>query len=262
MMKRRYGWRPDVPDQRDYAFRIAPPRKYPQTVATAAVYQKFDQENLGSCTGNAGSTAHMIAQHVANPMVPSRMMAYYNARALEGTTRQDAGATIRDVVKAMVKRGVCSEWMWPYKIQKFATRPPAAAYTEALLHQITSYARVPRAIGQFQSALASAYSIVIGFSVYESFESRQVSRDGLMPMPGPSETLLGGHAVTIIGYTGKRVALPSGQVWPAHTFLVQNSWGTAWGFRGKYAGCFAMPYDVIESPDLSDDFWTMRQVEV
>jgi len=58
------------------------------------------------------------------------------------------------------------------------------------------------------------------FRVYESFQSREVARTGEVPMPGPDEEALGGHAVLAVGYddaTGR--------------FLVRNSWGPGLGKR-------------------------------
>jgi C1A family cysteine protease len=68
---------------------------------------------------------------------------------------------------------------------------------------------------------------VFGLTVYESFESPQVAKTGVVPMPAPSEQTLGGHAVMAMGYDdGKQV------------FIVRNSWRPGWGLKGY----FLMPY--------------------
>ena len=55
-------------------------------------------------------------------------------------------------------------------------------------------------------------------------------------------SLLGGHAVAVVGYDDA-----------AQVFIVRNSWGTGWGM----AGYFTMPYAYFET--LASDFWTIRQ---
>jgi C1A family cysteine protease len=82
--------------------------------------------------------------------------------------------------------------------------------------------------------------------VYESFESAEVAKTGVVPMPGPDERLLGGHAVLAIGYVAS-----------TRMFIVRNSWGTKWGDGGY----FTMPYAYLEDRNLSDDFWTIRRGE-
>ena len=95
--------------------------------------------------------------------------------------------------------------------------------------------------------LAEGFPFVFGFTVYESFESQQVSKTGKVYMPKKNEKVLGGHAVLAVGYNDKD-----------KRFTVRNSWGTGWGMKGY----FTMPYDYLASRYLSDDFWTIRSAEM
>lgn len=83
--------------------------------------------------------------------------------------------------------------------------------------------------------------MVGGFSVYDSFETLAVENTGLVPYPASNESLLGGHAVMIVGYDDS-----------TQRFTCQNSWGKKWGDRGF----FYMPYAYLSNPNLADDFWT------
>jgi C1A family cysteine protease len=208
----RYGWIPDLPDDRDYRY-TAPRLKLPQKVdlrkQCPAVY---DQGDLGSCTANAIGAAHQfgqIKQKVKRDFVPSRLFIYYNERVILGTVNEDSGAMIRDGIKSVVKQGVCPERDWPYVIKKFTKKPPPSCYNKALLHQVVSYQRISHSLKQMQGCLASGYPFVFGFSVYESFETDEVAHTGLVPMPKKEESMIGGHAVLAVGYdNGKGVHCP------------------------------------------------------
>lgn len=245
-----YGWRPDVPDHRDYAFK-APVTKLPQSVDLrkwAGPFPKvMDQGPLGSCTANAIATAHQWAQirQTGKGFRPSRLFIYYNEREIEGSVNEDSGAYIRDGLKSVAKQGVCAETKWPYIIQKFARKPSYANYQDALLHQGLVYRRVSPVLFEMKSCLAQGYPFVFGFSVYESFESEEVAIKGIVPMPSKYESFLGGHAVLAIGYNSTH-------------FLVRNSWGLDWGLGGY----FKMPYAYLTDSNLSDDFWMIEKVEV
>ena len=68
---------------------------------------------------------------------------------------------------------------------------------------------------------------MFGFDVYDSFESDTVAATGIVPMPGPDESCLGGHCVYCVGYDDGNLS-----------FLCVNSWGNGWGQKGL----FQMPY--------------------
>lgn len=250
---RRYGWLPDLPDQRDYTY--AAPRRVlsklpPKADLRPACPAIYDQGALGSCTANAIGAAHQveqIRQDAAKAFVPSRLFIYYNERVIEHTVDTDSGAMLRDGIKTVVKQGVCPEELWPYLPAVFTKRPPAPCYREALKHQVVSYQRVSQNLEQMKGCLADGYPFVFGFSVYESFETPTVARTGRVPMPARKERVLGGHAVLAVGYDDA-----------TQRFIVRNSWGAKWGKQG----CCFMPYAYLTATGLSADFWTIRMVEV
>lgn len=247
-----YGWTPDLPDQRDlsYAAPRAILRKLPTKVdLTKKCPPVYDQGQLGSCTANAIGAAvefELLKTNRANDFMPSRLFIYYNERVIEHTVNSDAGAQIRDGIKTVNKQGVCSEDIWSYIPAKFATRPLAACYKSALDHQVLSYHRITRTLGQMKSCLADGYPFVFGFTVYESFESDTVAKTGKLNMPAKHEKQVGGHAILAVGYDDA-----------SKRFIIRNSWGKNWG----KSGYFTMPYDYALDGNLSDDFWTIRIVE-
>ena len=254
---KRYGWIPDLPDARDHLF-AAPPEVLSTLPAAVDLAPKcppvYDQGELGSCTGNAIAAAIQYDrirqdQPLGRELVPSRLFIYYNERVIEGTVGTDSGAQIRDGVKSVAKLGACFETgahPWPYRIAEFAEEPPAGCYAAAAKHQIVQYSSVVPILSQLKGCLAAGFPFVFGFTVYESFESPEVAKTGLVPMPSASEHVLGGHAVLGVGYDDK-----------TQTFTVRNSWSEKWGQKGYCK----MPYAYLTNNHLARDFWTLRMVE-
>lgn len=127
-------------------------------------------------------------------------------------------------------------------ISNFTKKPSDASYNEAKSHLSKTYERLTT-IDQFKNCLASGYPFVYGFTVYESFESDQVAKTGIVAMPKKSEQVLGGHAVLAVGYDDA-----------TKRFTTQNSWGPSWGQKGF----FTIPYDYLANRNLSDDFWVIK----
>lgn len=247
----RYGWKPDLPDRRDFQYAAPAPvlsALPPKIDLTSQCPPVYDQGQLGSCTANSIGAAfefELLKQNLQDFM-PSRLFIYYNERAIENTINTDSGAQIRDGIKSVATQGVCAETSWPYVISEFAIKPYESCYTEALNNTVTSYHRVDRDVNQMRGCLADGYPFVIGFTVYSSFESQEVAQSGVLNLPAADETVLGGHAVLVVGYDDS-----------SSCFTVRNSWGPDWG----QAGYFTMPYEYLLDPNLSDDFWTIRMVQ-
>jgi C1A family cysteine protease len=244
-----YGWIPDVPDQRDHVFAAAPVAALPPSVdLRRGCPPVYDQGQLGSCTANAIAAAiqfEQIRQKKPKPFAPSRLFIYYNERVMEHTVGQDAGAQIRDGIKSVNHIGACPETDWPYVIASFTRKPPTRAFKDAPLGKAVSYQRVVQTLDQMKGCLAAGFPIILGISVYESFESPQVAKSGVVPMPAHSEKLLGGHAILSVGYDDAK-----------QRFIMRNSWGTSWGIQGY----FTIPYPYLTDSNLCDDLWTIRMV--
>ncbi|MFL5959994.1 MAG: C1 family peptidase [Gaiellaceae bacterium] len=249
--QKRYGWRKDHPDMRDFLMAVEPLKTLPREVSLREQMPSvYDQGQLGSCTANSiGAILEFneLKQGEKDAATPSRLFIYYNERLMEGTAGQDSGAEIRDGIKSVAQLGAPPEADWPYDIDKFATKPPDNAYADGLKHQAIRYARVAQTEMGIQNVLASGYPISFGFTVYESFE-KDVAADGIVPMPQPSETVLGGHAVVAVGYK------PIGR---QLYFECRNSWGEDWADHGY----FWMPSGYLTSSNLASDFWVVEQVE-
>ncbi len=245
----KYNWTRDTEDKRDYKFAARPLAALPTKVDLRANCSPIEnQGNLGSCTGNAiAATIEYLYKKAKKPVDVSRLFIYYEERVLGGNVNQDSGAYIRDGIKVVNKKGAPLENLWPYNERKFAYKPTQASYVDALRRKAVGYQRCLD-FNAVKNALAIGYPVVIGFNVYESFESQIVANTGQMPFPNVNtEECLGGHAVTLVGYDDTK-----------QKFIARNSWGAGWGDKGY----FYMPYQIIKNPSMSSDFWIITSVTI
>jgi C1A family cysteine protease len=254
------GWKPDLPDQRDILYSISPKaaKALPASVDLRAQCPPiYDQGRLGSCTANAIAGAiefEQMKQQIAE-FTPSRLFIYYNEHVIEHSVLFDSGAQIRDGIKSVAAQGVCPETMWTYDDTppandgdpcascKYARKPDSGCYTEAKKHKVKSYHRLPQTEQAMKDCLASGYPFIFGFTCYNNLPFQ--SNDGVIPLPEPTNKVIGGIANMAVGYDdGKRL------------FTIRNSWGKTWGVQGYGF----MSYDYLSNSNLSDDFWTVRLV--
>ena len=250
--KKTYGYRPDLPDQRDYQFaqlgkKIALPASVNLRLHCSAVK---DQGQLGSCVSNALASALEYIENkdgIRPCTYMSRLFIYFNARPLENTVGSDSGCSIRDGIKTLTApqngNGCCPESEWPYIISKYTVKPTSKCYTDALKHTITSYYRL-NTLNDMQTCLSLGFPFVFGITCYESFESQVVANTGVVPMPAPGEQVLGGHALLAVGYDNS-----------TQRFLVENSWGVNFGMKGY----ITIPYAYLTNPNLASDLWCINK---
>lgn len=249
-----YGWRKDTPDHRDWLFQSKPQTIVPNHVdLSPRMPPIYDQGQLGSCTGNgiARILAYQAGQQGEPMDTPSRLFIYYEERVLEGSVNSDAGAEIRDGIKVVASKGAPPETDWPYDITRFADKPPAQAYADAVKHEALEYRRIIPGHGSMRVALANGLPIVFGFSVPASFEngSWDPATDPL-PVPGPNEEIIGGHCVVLSGYdySQHRFKVPA--------FQAENSWGPDWGMGGRF---WMDSRWFTPSFGLADDLWVISR---
>ena len=247
-MKRPYNRVKDRHDPRDHRYNDCRPLARPPVVDLSGKFSPvYDQGDLGSCTGNAWVGALEYEENIQQEAFVSfsRLFIYFNERLLEGDIDQDGGAEIRDGIKTLVRYGACSEGLWPYDIAKFKLKPSMEAYTEALNHKALQYSRVEQTENAITHALAAGHPVVCGIMIYDSFESEEVAKDGVVPMPKDGEACQGGHAVCIVGYDYNK-----------KLFKFRNSWGPDWGDKGY----FYLPFEYVLNPDLAEDFWVLTKL--
>ena len=189
----------------------------PQRCTLAHLPPVYDQGQVGSCTANALAAAVEILQGRAGypQQRPDRVALYYRERQAEGTAGEDAGAMLGDGVAALrigyeAEQHYPATWgpAWTARPPRRADDAPRVVNAEALAIDTPSIAY----------ELAEGHPVAVGLSITEAWETL---RGGTLP--APAGAVIGGHALLLVGYDQAD-----------GTWLVRNSWGTAWG-DGGYA---------------------------
>ncbi|MEI6188374.1 MAG: C1 family peptidase, partial [Alphaproteobacteria bacterium] len=218
----------------------------------------YQQGNLGSCVANAAAAAIWFdecregidANCINRDEGPSRLMIYFEARALFGDTDEDTGTSNTAAIQALTKFGVCKEKIWTYDTSQFRSKPPKECYDDTVIaiddypndDVLHSHMRVDHNIAAIKGVLSQGYPVLFGIKVYSSFDCN----DGIIPMPRMrSDYLRGGHAVLLVGYVEEKEA-----------FIFRNSWGKRWGNNGYCQ----IPYQYVGDAYLAHDFWVIKSV--
>ncbi len=243
--QRIYGWRPSLPDIRNIPANPVGLPMLDEVDPRDQMPDPYDQGELGSCTANAyaGAVEYDAILNDEHFGTPSRLGIYYGERLREGTVGYDSGAMGHDAFKDGRKFGVGPETLWPYEIAKFKETPASAYLASRAEHRVREYRHPAQSQEPLKRILSNRQTVAFGFTVYKSFESADVARTGIVPMPAQGEKMLGGHEVLLIGYLKEQ---------PDYA-LVRNSWGTGWGLGGY----FLMPWRFLLNPQLASDFRTI-----
>ncbi len=251
-----YGLIPQTPDPRDLMFQFSPrmAANFPPVLDNGPhMGTQLDQARLGSCGANTADESYMYDQLAQSlPMQSmSRLFMYWTTRYLQGTVDSDSGVENRKMMKALNQFGACPESMHPYADDQFTFRkkPTDACFTAALANRITSYTAVQVSLNQIKSALFSGFTIIFGFLVFRGIESDQASETGIVPDPASGEQPIGGHDVSLCGFSDV-----------TGMFKFRNHWmngpGRPWGDNGYgYAS-----YKYFTDPNLVSDLWVINAV--
>lgn len=250
MTQRKFCLKPDKYDARDRFFSIQRDRLInlpPRIDLRSQCPPVYNQLSVGSCTANsiAGGIQFDQMRQGLPIWTPSRLFIYFNERAIEGTTSQDAGASLRDGIKSVAAQGVCDEALWPYVDDgsTFATRPTDEAYTAAVPHKLISYTSVLGDIQSIRAVLAMGLTVCFGIQCFAEIMSDAVAASGIVPMPADPSNSLGGHAVLAVGYDDDQQQI-----------ITRNSWGVKFGQQGY----MMLQYDYLDQ--FGSDYWNIKVV--
>lgn len=205
---------------------------------TANMLPVRDQGQEGSSTAFAVAAAleYQVRKSLGQQVRLSPRFLYYASREREHAEAQDAGATITDAVLVAKVKGVVADSVWPYVAGQYASHPPAGV-DGAKHYRAAKTVRLSN-LAEIKAALASG-PVVAGITAYPSvFRAKP---DGIVPMPGTSEQVIGGYPICVVGYDDQKKLLK-----------FESSWGAAWGEHGYGY----LSYDYVEKY-LSTDNWAL-----
>lgn len=220
---RRYGFRPSFADATIPKFKMQIPVALPPTVDLSANLGPVkDQGPLGACTAFAatGYAEYLYRTFKNAQPVFSPLFLYYKEREYDSDLGQgDTGSFGSSAFWVFNKTGVCLESTDPYDPANFEQTPTQPQLDEAAKYRLGAMHTVT-AVDDMRSSLASGYPVLIGITVYESFEDGDWAGN---VMPAPTGGQLGGHEIYIFGYDDYR-----------KRFRLRNSWGDSWQDKGNF----------------------------
>src|SRR5262245_40348702 len=226
--RRKLDAQPDRVDVRDWIYQPTLSPLPDRLMNCQHVPLILDQGTEGACTGFA--LAAVINYHLAARSLQRRVsahMLYSMARRYDEWPGENyEGSSARGAMKGWVAHGVCANTSWA----KHDSVPLTEALgREAQLTPGGAYYRVlHRNIRDMHAALAEVGILYATLMVHAGWD-RPGPATVEVPLAGKSKLRLpvirrkgradSGHAVAIVGYTEQG-------------FIVQNSWGRAWGADG------------------------------
>lgn len=207
---RRYGCIPDlVGAGRAHKFSAARPTltasQLPEESDDLSPWlpKRMSQYSEGCCVWH-GVTAALRYNWIVNGLqdIPlSRNDGYYRTRLREGTTASDAGCQIHNAIDVAMQEGVCAESLWPYDLTRWMEAPPDSVAPDRIKHLGLEKLSVDPEPLAIRTALLLGKPVIIGASIFPSFESDIATATGMIPMPGSTERVLSGHCIDIFRRT-------------------------------------------------------------
>lgn len=160
--------------------------------------------------------------------------------------------------------GVPPTSSYPYDTSKYDEEPSAFVYSYGQNFQALIYYRLDPlgtsgndALSSIKKHICAGFPVMMGFTCYTSLFASETSQTGKIPFPGPTESVIGGHAVLIVGYDdNKEIENPLDNSTTKGALIVKNSWSTDWGDNGYGY----IPYEYVKRQAASD-FWCMLSAE-
>ncbi len=237
---RRRNVRPDAADLRDWEYRPSIALAPPDALMPNDPKPVKQQGQTNACTGFALATVieYLLDRGQRPVEMMSGFMLYSMARRYDEWADEgdevDSGSSLRGALKGWAHHGASAERLWRRLAMPRATNDESDWWLDAVKRPLGAYYRIdPKNIRDMHVALAEVGAIYASAYTHTGWDA--LLHDAATPAPteiGEIPVMQAGtgardqgHAFAIVGYT-------------CDGFIVQNSWGTAWG-RGGFA---VLPY--------------------
>lgn len=180
-----------------------------------------DQGRLLACVAFAGTASHELVR--GDGVELSEAYLHWACKSRDGLSPR-AGTTLHALQGALTVLGQARADLWPYDA---ADEPgmlgsgPSAAATADAGQRLLAAGRVLQPTPEtLVSGLDRDLAPVLGLRVLRAFF--EVKPGTVIDLPAGNPPILGGHAVTVVGYDDSADL----------EFIIRNSWGTHWGTNG------------------------------
>jgi C1A family cysteine protease len=261
-LTRAFDWHPDLADIRDY--RLDQPRvsaAYGSKHLSPKLTQLPDEVDWREYCGPVEDEGDLPTStvHACVAMVQqferrasgrllrlSRLFLHWTGSLAAGVA-SGGRQSFRSAFKAINRCGLPGEELWPYAGDVYGREPSVSAFGMAHRFRGLRYVRLGSVDGnstlqELRTFLAAGFTFVLGFPVCSG-----IADDAWIPFPTSIDTVMGGHAVSVVGYNDRlRIRSNRGAL------LFRNCWGPHWGDQG-----FGwLPYQYV-TQGLATDFWTL-----
>ena len=181
-----------------------------------------DQGEVNSCVSWAvGHTSMGLLENEQGISGGPNAPMYIYSQLVNG---QNVGTYPEDNLNIAQQQGVDSESDYTQGDNDYTDTPTDAETANAANWKISGYNSLPTGSSlrnAVESAISSGLPVIFSFDVYQPFEdmTQQTAQNYSYADPTDGEQPLGGHEITIIGYTTQGVT-------------IENSWGSGWGNSG------------------------------
>lgn len=205
-------------------------------------WQINDQGATGSCVGWASADSvirwHLVtASRVGKNELLSPRFLWMAAKETDDfkqrptTFVETEGTSLKSALDVARKFGVVKDSVLPFRSGKLYAGNAKTFYAIAAQLKISMYFNLGSELSDWRAWLATKGPILTRLDVDATWYAAGETK-GTLDVYRP-DTTRGGHAVALVGYTPQ-------------TFIVRNSWGTAWGDQGYGYASLAYARDAFK----------------